>query len=640
MTKDRLPPPKSQSAFLERLLYALLVFDAFLLILPKIILITTTNISLWGNITWRTFPGAIAQDVFVAIITIYVAWLIIRRVSWKKLMTSAVLVGSILLLLLLDMRVRELWLKPIDVTLLQYVVNNATDLTSGSDLFFKHDAGFGMTFRKILFLVGGVHLIVWCVISWSATKLNDLDSNSTLEGKRPEWRWIMLLTAAGCGTLIIAMVAENYRYRMNENILVSSLVNPVRIAITHPNPVSLSLLAAEFEQKANPLFMQLKTERTILRDIKPFKNVVVVVYESVRWRSVGLKDNNDKKFPTLARLAAQGILSQSYVAVPHSSKAYFAILSGRYPYPAVEMRESVLSRHESLWHEFARGRKGSTFAFSSLFLGFENMGGLLNALGIDERHQTDDLARIEKQTAAASTSFGSSDELLYQLGAQRLEKNTGPFAAFFFPLAAHYPYECPGSGRDHSYLDYEACLQYSDKLLAGMIEEFRSRGLMQDTLFVIVGDHGESFGEHGLFVHNSSMYDEEVTVPLIFWSEDGRLANSFIPTSREIDIAPTIADLLGLMNSDVPVQGVSLLRRGSHVPPIFMATFFEGVAQALVEPPLKYIYEESADRLLAFNLDRDPSESSSEVITGNQKKEIIRRLKAFQASQEVSFPTR
>jgi arylsulfatase A-like enzyme len=173
-----------------------------------------------------------------------------------------------------------------------------------------------------------------------------------------------------------------------------------------------------------------------------------------------------------------------------------------------------------------------------------------------------------------------------------------------------------------------------------MTEEFRRHDLIQDTLFVIIGDHGESFGEHGLFVHNSSMYEEEVTVPLVFWSDDGRLANNVLPLSRQIDIAPTIADLLGLLNSEIPIQGVSLLRRNSPVPSVFISTFFDGVSQALVEPPRKYIYEASADRLIAFDLDRDPGETSPQTITGQIKMPIVARLRAFEAYQKIVFPAR
>ena len=195
-----------------------------------------------------------------------------------------------------------------------------------------------------------------------------------------------------------------YRYRMNENLIVSALIKPSRSAFTSQS--DLTQLAAGFEQKPQPLSGQ--PERTILHDIRPFKNVVVIVYESVRWRGLNLLDDIETTSPILARMALQGIVSKSYISVPHSAKSYFAILSGRHPYPGVEAREALRNRQESIWHEFTRQRKGATFAFSSLFFGFENMGGELKALGINERFQTEDMAKDAGKKVAEMTSFGSS----------------------------------------------------------------------------------------------------------------------------------------------------------------------------------------------------------------------------------------
>ena len=488
------------------MLYFLLGLNGILLVLPKLILIKFTNDALWGDVTLENLGGAIAQDVVLAIIAIMFAVSIIRKGGWKRVAVSAAFTGCLLLLLMFDMRARELWIKPIDFNLLRYTFENAGGLTSGTDLFFNHSAGLGMTFRRLLFFVCIAHIANWCLISWVFIR-NDAGSDGRL-AVRP---FIISLAPLACLSLVIAVMSagyryrvnenvsvgpliaarqhtkEGYRYRMNENFIVSALIEPIRSVFSSPS--DLPQLAARFEQKPQPLSGQ--PEKTILRDIRPFKNVVVIVYESVRWRGLNIDDIATTS-PILARMALQGILSKSYVSVPHSAKSYFAILSGRYPYPGVEAREALNARQDFIWHEFTRQEKGSTFAFSSLFFGFENMGGQLKALGINERFQTEDMAKDAGKSVAGTTSFGSSDELLYELGVGRLSKIKTPFAAVFFPMAAHYPYECPGAiaGR-HNYEDYLACIRYSDKLLAKLIDEFRLHHLLEDTLFVIVGDHGE-----------------------------------------------------------------------------------------------------------------------------------------------------
>jgi hypothetical protein len=408
-------------------------------------LIKYINDSLWGNVDIGTAIGIIAPDMLVATAVIVAASFIIRKANWKHLAVGAALTGSVLLLLNLDMRVRQLWLKPIDIDLLRYTIVNAFDLTSGADLFFNYGAAFGMTFRKLLFFVGIAHIVTWCIISWTVLSLpNFREKKGT--SRRPVRGQILVLTTISCVVATIAVMTPRAPYRLNENILVSPLINVVRSTHSADDPV-LGSLAVKFDQKTEPLSAQLKLERVLVRDIKPFKNVVIVVYESVRWRDIVLDDREEvdgrdagtsnATSPTLAQMASQGMLSKSYVSIPHSAKAYFAILSGRHPYPGVEMRESVPEYQASIFHEFIKSRQGSTFAFSSLFLGFENMGGLLKALGLEQRLQTDSLAKAEGLKISTSTSFGSSDELLYPLGIEHLNKTTKPFAAVFFPNAAH-----------------------------------------------------------------------------------------------------------------------------------------------------------------------------------------------------------
>jgi Sulfatase len=626
---DSLNPNLSKVALL-----GLLVVEGILLVAPKAILIDFSNTSLWGNIDLWNLGGAVAQDVALSAALMIASYTAISSRRWGAIGAAFTCVSLVLFVLLMDMRVRELWLKPIDSHVLIYAFQNAGDLVSGQDLFFRYTAGLGLPFQRLLVLFAAIHIALWTFIA--------IIVRQSLRLRRPRVRsGAVALQALICLSLIIvgSSIFAKYHYRMNENIFIEPFASLYETIFSPPDQIS-ELSSQGFEQETHPLSKQLSMERKLFPHISPYKNVVLVIYESVRWQSVATGNRIKPEFPVLAKLASEGLLSKAYVSVPHSSKAYYAILSGRHPYPGVEIREALSFRHESIWHDFVARRNASTFAFSSLFLGFENMGGLLKSLGLQERQQIDQLAKLNGKLIASNSSFGSSDDLLYQLGAEQVGKASAPFAAVFFPLAAHYPYNCPGElSHENDYLKYEACLRYSDDLLGKLIEEFRRRKLMSDTLFVIVGDHGESFGEHGLFVHNSSMYEEEVTVPLVMWSEDKRMSGQFLQAAREIDIAPTIADLLGILDNNIPVQGMSLLRRGDEVQPIYMATFFDYVSQALIDFPVKYIYQNSADQLRAYNLLNDPEDRSPSPVEGNQRNAILERLKSFRLYQANSFAT-
>ena len=59
-------------------------------------------------------------------------------------------------------------------------------------------------------------------------------------------------------------------------------------------------------------------------------------------------------------------------------------------------------------------------------------------------------------------------------------------------------------------------LRYGDASLGALVEGLRARGLAENTLWIILGDHGEAFGRHeGNYGHTFFLYDENVRVPLV-----------------------------------------------------------------------------------------------------------------------------
>jgi phosphoglycerol transferase MdoB-like AlkP superfamily enzyme len=302
------------------------------------------------------------------------------------------------------------------------------------------------------------------------------------------------------------------------------------------------------------------------------------------------------------------------------------------------MREVRQHKQPSIIHALREQAGLKAYAFSSMGLEFENVDGMLRSFGVETRLETRELLGGRAGSSAPS-SFGSDDGPLYRLSAEKLANDGESFSAVFFPLGAHYPYNCTNQkqqGVNHE--AYLNCLAYSDQLLSEMLGLFESKGLLDGTLFVLVGDHGEAFGEHGVYAHNSSVYEEEVAVPLLFWSKDGSLDLGRLPDCRQVDIAPTLADLFGL-GGEMPVQGESLLRL-SRAPAIFMSTFFDASALALLEPPVKFMYEPATDRLVRFDLSLDPLERrGTSVVDPGRKQAVVERLRAFQDYQRAAFTT-
>lgn len=107
---------------------------------------------------------------------------------------------------------------------------------------------------------------------------------------------------------------------------------------------------------------------------------------------------------------------------------------------------------------------------------------------------------------------------------------------------------------------YDADVALADERLGSVEDALADRGLWERTLFVLVSDHGEEFGEHGGFQHDQSLYEELVRVPLVIRFPGDAFAGRRVeaPVSL-LDLIPTLADYLGRPELAHGVRGRSLM---------------------------------------------------------------------------------
>jgi arylsulfatase A-like enzyme len=146
-----------------------------------------------------------------------------------------------------------------------------------------------------------------------------------------------------------------------------------------------------------------------------------------------------------------------------------------------------------------------------------------------------------------------------------------PFLAGYLTGATHH--SClPPSGRhgaisfsdDRAVDRYANSVRYEDFFLRALFEQYRALGLYENTLFVIVGDHGESFGEHSRYVHTDVPWEEGLRVPMIFHDPKGETfkAGTVQGPANQLDIVPSLLEALGLRVSRGFLPGTSVL----HLP--------------------------------------------------------------------------
>lgn len=123
-------------------------------------------------------------------------------------------------------------------------------------------------------------------------------------------------------------------------------------------------------------------------------------------------------------------------------------------------------------------------------------------------------------------------------------------------------------GRDPRYREsmvarYDGELRYTDDQFGRLRAALEAAGRWDDTLVVVVGDHGEEFWDHGGFEHGHSHYREMLRVPLIVRRPTGVPGEIRGDRVRQLDIVPTVLDFAGIA-PDPGLPGRPLGRGGAE----------------------------------------------------------------------------
>lgn len=162
-----------------------------------------------------------------------------------------------------------------------------------------------------------------------------------------------------------------------------------------------------------------------------------------------------------------------------------------------------------------------------------------------------------ESAASAPQVTDAATEMFTKIGAEgRL-----PFFAWVHYMDPHSPYQ-HNAGFDFGPNTkdwYVSDIAYADHHVGKFVEHLKRQNLWDDTVVVVLSDHGEEFGEHGGREHNCSVYEEQVRVPFMIKlpkiDPQGRRVTS---TVSLLDLVPTLNRLLKV---DDPVRrmGRSLL---------------------------------------------------------------------------------
>jgi arylsulfatase A-like enzyme len=350
-------------------------------------------------------------------------------------------------------------------------------------------------------------------------------------------------------------------------------------------------------------------------------NVLLIVLDTVRADHLSPYGYGRDTTPHLARLAREGIrFEQARAAAPWTLPSHATMFTGRWHHEHRASRFRPMDPELPTLAEFLRDHGYVTGGFVANTFFCNSWFGLDKGfLHYEDYEETTRVSLVETLRNAAlgrvvldgvdmvlgtrlSVHGGDRKDAAQLNGAALawLDRNPGrPFFAFLNYFDAHSPYQPPaGSGRhfgrkpespaerrmikDWDRIDkhklspaevelardaYDACIAYLDDRLAALLDALRRRDRLRNTLIVVTSDHGEEFGEHGLFGHAQSLYRPELHVPLLIVDPRGSDRGHSVPEPVSLRNLPaTVVSLLGL-DARSPFPGTPLLRGGESPSP-------------------------------------------------------------------------
>ncbi len=295
-------------------------------------------------------------------------------------------------------------------------------------------------------------------------------------------------------------------------------------------------------------------------------NVVLILLESVGWQSTSFGGQFDTT-PNLARFGQGGLVADHmYSVIPHTSKALVTTMCGDWPMLRTDIGESRPGGvPDRCLPNLLRDLGYSTGFFQPANERFESRTELIHQFGFQFFRGRSTLvdAPDAKQFAIANY-FGLEDRAMLKPSVDWASRQTKPWFAAYLTLATHHDYAVlpdwdypPMGDKTGNELHYLNDIRYSDDFVNRLYDAYDALGLAKNTVFIVLGDHGEAFGQHGRSIHDMVIYDEGLHIPFVMWGPGvpvGRVSGD----RQQIDILPTVVGLTGGTLSG-SVRGASLL---------------------------------------------------------------------------------
>jgi arylsulfatase A-like enzyme len=419
--------------------------------------------------------------------------------------------------------------------------------------------------------------------------------------------------AAGlAATLLVVLAIDVLTLDQNLNVRVAlfdARAPSSRAVLAAANPLLQKLERQKRERSARPARRELRSDTAGLASYEG-AHVVLVTIDALRADHLGAYGYARPVSPGLDQLARSSWqFRRAYAQAPHSSYSLSSLHSSEYLHELVEL---------------GRPLPAATLASVLRDHGYHTAAFFTDGIFHTEGHK---LARY-RDSAFGFALFDQTnreaedqtDRVLVEVERIR-EQGEPPSLLWVHYFDVHEPYQETTFGS--SDLDrYDSEIKHVDRELSRLLSELERR-FSRPFVLAISADHGEEFREHGGVYHGSTLFDEQVRVPLLVRAP--KMAAHVVEAPVEvIDIAPT---LLGLVGVQPPpsMRGRDLRAlaagRVKEDKPVFSAVLTKRMA---LRWPNKLIADLRFGLFELYDLERDPNERKN---LAEERPEQLARLR-------------
>lgn len=402
-----------------------------------------------------------------------------------------------------------------------------------------------------------------------------------------------------------------------------TLITLAKTAAPTPTYESQRKVAEDFDRSGRPRWYSAQMVAKATAQTRR-KNVVIVMLESMRAESTTIHAPKLPTTPFMAELAGQSLMVEDMNAViPRTAAAWMAVLGGQYPLAnegtqawAAENRQHPRIR---TLPSMLREAGYATSFFTPTDLHFQSDLDVIDTFNFETVRSEQELTHPEAERV---TYFGIADELMVEPILQwtaTQQKAGRPFFTAIMTNVGHHDYETPSNWK---HIDFEGvsnpnqenyynCLRYIDGVMADLMAGYRKLGVLDDTVFIFLGDHGQMFDEHGARQIHNAVYQEGLHIPALIYAPGQLQPGRVTGPRQQIDILPTVTELLGLRVEGARLPGESLLHAVAADRRLYFTSSIDWSFLSARRGQRKYIYSFDRDPMEVYDLARDPKELSA-----------------------------